>query len=108
VLSDVEVVDYDYFALVTLKGLNWLVTNLELCIREYANYFELLILYLTTSIVCIKVNNSSIKCELFNIKIHRTPYMFRPAVAIIRGIMNIKENFYIYLYKQNTYKDWTR
>jgi hypothetical protein len=33
----------------------------------------------------IKVNNSSVKCDLFNTEIHKTPYMFRPAVPIIRG-----------------------
>jgi hypothetical protein len=33
----------------------------------------------------IKVNNSSAKCDLFNIKTDKTPYMFWPAVAIIRG-----------------------
>jgi hypothetical protein len=32
-----------------------------------------------------KVNNSSVKCDLFNIKTHKTPYMFQPAVGIIRG-----------------------
>jgi hypothetical protein len=33
----------------------------------------------------IKVNNSSVKCDLFNIEIHKTPYMSQPAVVIIRG-----------------------
>jgi hypothetical protein len=31
-----------------------------------------------------KPNNSSVKCHLFSIITHRTPYMFRPAVVIIK------------------------
>jgi hypothetical protein len=33
----------------------------------------------------VNTSNSYVMCDLFNIKIHKTPYMFRPAVAIIRG-----------------------
>jgi hypothetical protein len=40
----------------------------------------------------IKVNYSSVKCGLFDIKIHKTTYMFRPAAAIIRSPPTLLEN----------------
>jgi hypothetical protein len=40
----------------------------------------------------IEVNNRCIMCELFNIKLHKMPHMFQPAVAIIRGSPTLWEN----------------
>jgi hypothetical protein len=52
-----------------------------------------------------KVNNSSVKCDLFNIKIHKTPYMFRPARAIIRGFPTLWENNLYVRYTRVLHRD---
>jgi hypothetical protein len=39
--------------------------------------------------------NSSVKGDMFHITVHKTPYMFRPAVAIIRVLQHYGEILYM-------------